>query len=101
GIVDWRKKKKGVVETAEEEDLGKGNLFATGLVAGGALAGVIIAFMSAPDSMKNFISSVNLEHGITNILGENGYFLLGVLCFVGMGFMLYRIGMSKSESLKE
>ena len=60
GIVDWRKKKKGVVETAEEEDLGKGNLFATGLVAGGALAGVIIAFMSAPDSMKNFISSVNL-----------------------------------------
>lgn len=101
GIVDWRKKKKGVVETAEEEDLGKGNLFATGLVAGGALAGVIIAFMSAPDSMKKFINSVNLEHGITSILGENGYFLLGVLCFVGMGFLLYRIGMSKSESLKE
>jgi hypothetical protein len=51
--------------------------------------------------MKNFISSVNLEHGITSMLGENGYFLLGVLCFAGMGYLLYRIGMSKSESLKE
>lgn len=33
GIADWRKEAKG--EKAEEDDLGKGNLFATGLVAGG------------------------------------------------------------------
>ena len=31
--------------TAEDEELGKGSLFATGLVAGGALAGVIVALL--------------------------------------------------------
>ena len=43
GLVDWRKKRKG--EVVAEDDLGKGNLFATGLVAGGALAGVIVALL--------------------------------------------------------
>uniref|UniRef100_UPI001952CF6C OPT/YSL family transporter n=1 Tax=Serratia marcescens TaxID=615 RepID=UPI001952CF6C len=41
GIVDAKKKKENTVISAEEEELGKGNLFATGLVAGGAVAGVI------------------------------------------------------------
>src|SRR5688572_29392879 len=38
GLVDRREKKKNIVKTPEEEELGKGNLFATGLVAGGAVA---------------------------------------------------------------
>jgi uncharacterized oligopeptide transporter (OPT) family protein len=42
GIVEWRQKRRGDKLTAEEEDLGKGNLFATGLVAGGALMGVLL-----------------------------------------------------------
>lgn len=101
GLVDMRKKKSGEVLSAEEEDLGKGNLFATGLVAGGALAGVLIAFLSAPDSMQSFLQGVNLEHGIAESLGQGGYFLLGVLCFAFMGFMLYRIGMKRSTTLEE
>ena len=51
-IVDWRNKRKKIKLTAEEEDLGKGNLFATGLVAGGALAGVIVAILSVNDKSK-------------------------------------------------
>ena len=40
GIVEWRSKRKNIQVSPEEEDLGKGNLFATGLVAGGGpLAG--------------------------------------------------------------
>jgi putative OPT family oligopeptide transporter len=39
-----RGKEPGAQDAAEEE-LGKGNLFATGLVAGGALAGVIVAML--------------------------------------------------------
>ncbi len=35
GLVNYRTKKRGDIVTPEEEDLGKGNLFATGLVAGG------------------------------------------------------------------
>lgn len=101
GLVDMRKKKSGEVLSAEEEDLGKGNLFATGLVAGGALAGVLIAFLSAPDSMQSFLQGVNLEHGIAESLGHGGYFLVGVLCFAFMGFTLYRIGMKRSSTLEE
>lgn len=101
GLVDYTKKKKGVVETAEEEDLGKGNLFATGLVAGGALAGVLIAFLSAPDSMKDFIAACNAEHGMLQALGEGGYYLLGVAFFIVMAWMLYRIGVKKTKGLHE
>ncbi len=101
GLVDMKKKKSGEVLSAEEEDLGKGNLFATGLVAGGALAGVLIAFFSAPDATQGFLRSISLEHGLSNTLSTNGYYLLGVLFFVFMGYTLYRIGIRKTEKLKE
>jgi len=101
GLVEMRKKKSGEVLTAEEEDLGKGNLFATGLVAGGALAGVLIAFFSAPDATQGFLRRISLEHGLSNALSTNGYYLLGVLFFVFMGYTLYRIGIKKTEKLKE
>lgn len=101
GLVDMKKKKSGEVLSAEEEDLGKGNLFATGLVAGGALAGVLIAFFSAPDATQGFLRKISLEHGLSNALSTNGYYLLGVLFFVFMGYTLYRIGIKKTEKLKE
>jgi OPT family oligopeptide transporter len=101
GLVDMKKKKRGDVVNAEEEDLGKGNLFATGLVAGGALAGVLIAFLSAPDATQNFLRSINLEHGLNNTLSVNGYFFLGVAFFALMGYVLYRIGIKKSEVLEK
>jgi len=97
GIVEWNQKRKGVVMTAEEEDLGKGNLFATGLVAGGALAGVIVAFISAPDSGKKALEKLNAETGLISSLGETGYKILGVLFFAVMAFTLYRIGMSRDK----
>jgi uncharacterized oligopeptide transporter (OPT) family protein len=92
GLIEWRHKKSGVQVAPEEEDLGRGNLFATGLVAGGALAGVIVAFLSANDNINQGLQNVNAEHGITAALGTNGYFLLGVLFFSLMCVMLYRIG---------
>jgi OPT family oligopeptide transporter len=101
GLVDMKKKKRGDIVNAEEEDLGKGNLFATGLVAGGALAGVLIAFLSAPDATQNFLKSINLEHGLNNVLSVNGYFFLGVAFFGLMGYILYSIGIKKSEVLEK
>jgi OPT family oligopeptide transporter len=98
GLVEAREKKKNIHKSPEEEELGKGNLFATGLVAGGAVAGVIIAFISGSAGGKKFLDSVNAEHGLTNSLGEKGYFLLGVLFFAVMAFMLYRIATNKKIS---
>jgi OPT family oligopeptide transporter len=94
GIIDLKHKKKAATGAIaeEEEDLRKGNLFATGLVAGGALAGVIVAFMSANDSVNKWLQGISLEHSIAGNFGETGYYLLGVLFFGIMALTLYRVG---------
>ncbi|NDF98656.1 MAG: peptide transporter, partial [Chitinophagia bacterium] len=79
-------------------DLGKGNLFATGLVAGGALAGVLVAILSSIDSVNKQLGMVNAEHGIVNMLGGEGYKWLGVGCFALMGWVLYRIATAKPSA---
>jgi uncharacterized oligopeptide transporter (OPT) family protein len=97
GIVDWKHKKKGDNVANEEEDLRKGNLFATGLVAGGALAGVIVAFLSASESVNAGLQKMSVEHGLKESFGEYGYFFLGVVFFALMGFILYRVGLQKNK----
>lgn len=98
GVVEYYEKKKNIKKTPEEEELGKGNLFATGLVAGGSIAGVVIAFVSGSAGGQSFLDSINMEHGITGALGENGYFLLGVAFFVAMSIILYRVATAKNKS---
>lgn len=98
GLVEWRQKKRGDVISAEEEDLGKGNLFATGLVAGGALMGVIVAFLSAGDATSRALGKANAEHGLTGSLGPQGYKWLGVAFFALMAYTLYRIGTSRQKN---
>jgi OPT family oligopeptide transporter len=95
GLVEYRHRKQNITISAEEEDLGRGNLFATGLVAGGALAGVLVAFLSANDSISAGLRKINAEHGLSTALGETGYYLLGVAFFVVMAFVLYRIATKK------
>jgi OPT family oligopeptide transporter len=99
GLVEWRQKKKNITVSAEEEDLGKGNLFATGLVAGGALAGVLVAILSSIPSISGALEKVNAEHGLTQGLGGEGYKWLGVAFFVLMGYILYKIAVSKQKTL--
>ena len=98
GIVEWRNKRKKIHIAPEEEDLGKGNLFATGLVAGGALAGVLVAFLFANDSINAALGRWSAEHGLTASLGTEGYKWLGVAFFTFMGIVLYRIAIRKNKS---
>ncbi|MBN8789244.1 MAG: OPT/YSL family transporter [Terrimonas sp.] len=96
GIVDYKQKKKGEQLSPEEEDLGKGNLFATGLVAGGAIAGVIVAFLSVNGTIANWLSKINLEHDLSSLLGGAlGYEILGVIFFAILGVILYRVAAGK------
>lgn len=98
GLVNWRKiKKDAPVASEEEEDLGKGNLFATGLVAGGAVAGVIVAILSVNENVAATLAKWSAEHGLTQMFGETGFMLLGVAFFALMGGVLYWIAMKKDE----
>ncbi len=97
GIIDLKKKKSGEVVAAEEEDLGRGNLFATGLVAGGAIAGVLVAILTVNENVAKWLEKITAEHGLTQLLGQNGYYILGFGFFLFMGFTLYRIGIKKTK----
>jgi uncharacterized oligopeptide transporter (OPT) family protein len=93
-IVDWNAKRKGTVE--EDADLGRGSLFATGLVAGGALAGVAVALLSVNESIYNTLTSLTLEPALAGALGEGGYMTLGALAFVGLAVLLAKVGVTRA-----
>ncbi len=95
GLVEMRTKKDG--KKSEDEELGKGNLFATGLVAGGALMGVIYAFLMAFESTGGPVGSLNMEEHLSGLLGTGGYQILGFMFFLFMGWTLYRIATSKEK----
>jgi uncharacterized oligopeptide transporter (OPT) family protein len=88
GLTDWLAQRKG--EEAEDAELGKGSLFATGLVAGGALAGVVVAMLQATDSVAASLEKVSLEPALSGALGHTGYQLLGVVFFAALGYLLVR-----------
>jgi len=89
GIIDRLSAKKGA--TAEESELGGGSLFATGLVAGGALTGVIVAGLSVIKPVDKFIKeNLNAEPALEHVLGAGGYELLGVGFFCLLGILLWR-----------
>jgi OPT family oligopeptide transporter len=98
GAVDNKlAKREGDKAGDDEEDLRKGNLFATGLVAGGALAGVAVAFLFANENISNTLAGISMEHSLVSNLGTNGYFILGTLIFALLSFMLYRVAMSREK----
>jgi putative OPT family oligopeptide transporter len=99
GIVEAKDKKENKpAANAEEEDLSKGSLFATGLVAGGAIAGVLIAFATGTSAGEKFLASISLEEGIVHSVSQNGYFLIGTLFFVAMGAILYKVAIKKADA---
>ncbi len=95
GLVDAKQQKENTSAAAEEEELGKGNLFATGLVAGGAVAGVVIAFISGSSGGEKFLSAISQEDNLIHTFSQGGYFILGTALFALMGWGLYKVAVKK------
>jgi OPT family oligopeptide transporter len=89
GLADYVARRRK--EPEGESELSPGNLFATGLVAGGAIAGVVVAILSVNDRLAASIAKLSAEHGLTSALGAGGYQILGVICFAIMGGALYKM----------
>jgi OPT family oligopeptide transporter len=94
GYVDWRAEKRR--ERKEDEDLGHGSLFATGLIAGGAITGVIVTILGV--FYADAMSTVNFEENVAHVFGAGGYQVMGTLFFLGMMIMLYRLATKKTEA---
>ena len=75
-----------------------GNLFATGLVAGGSLMGVIFAFLGVNEFIAGKLDKISLQGWLTNLLSQDGYMLLGAFLFGMMAWILYKTAMKKSET---
>jgi len=86
GAMEWNAERKG--RKVKDDDLGRGSLFATGLIAGGALTGVLVAILMVFFSEE--MEKIDMIDSLTNSLGAGGYQLLGVGFFLLMMFMLYR-----------
>ena len=87
GLSDWVTTRRG--GQVEDSELGNGSLMATGLVAGGALTGVVVAILNvvAGESMGKW----SVEHALTGALGQGGFALLGVAFFVAMALLLFKV----------
>ena len=82
-IQDFRK----VKQTDEEKESGPGILFSSGLIAGGSIAGILLALVSVNDSLMNKINLGTLfpasqESNIISMLVFSG--LCGVLIWTGL-----------------
>ncbi len=96
GVIRWVADRKNGVKEEEaggEQELGPGNLFSTGLVAGGALAGVFVAILTA--KFEDQVKSLSIEEKVVGALGAGGYQLLGVAAFALMGSALLYIATRK------
>jgi putative OPT family oligopeptide transporter len=89
GLVDRLARRRG--EAVEEGELGGGSLFATGLVAGGALTGVVVALLQVNPTVERFLAEkLNAEPALERALGSGGYQVLGVAFFALLGWLLFR-----------
>lgn len=94
GFIDWRKKKPD----GSDDELSRGSLFATGLVAGGALTGVIVAILYV--LLNETMQKLSIQQGIVGVIGQEWYAIMGVLFFGVMATMLYRIAQKESPEQK-
>jgi putative OPT family oligopeptide transporter len=101
GLVRWlveRKKKPGAESIAEVES-GPGVLFSSGLIAGGAIAGIFVALiatlLSSRASAENIPAADYLAHMAGLQTGLGGFAnsdIVAILIFFAMGALLWRIG---------
>jgi putative OPT family oligopeptide transporter len=100
GLVKWIvDKKKNSKE--EESEIGPGALFSSGLIAGGALTGILIAILIGTpfgtDASGKEISIMDkLNTGISQSLGASGD-LISLVLFAGLALILFKFATSKES----
>jgi uncharacterized oligopeptide transporter (OPT) family protein len=102
GLVKWfvdsRKK-----DAKEESEIGPGALFSSGLIAGGAITGIIIAILigtnvgtDAEGRAMNVVDLLNT--GLGESLGAVGD-LISLILFAALAAILFKFAMSKEEKI--
>ncbi|HMN23246.1 MAG: oligopeptide transporter, OPT family [Ignavibacteriaceae bacterium] len=95
-VVDKKKKSKD-----EETEIGPGALFSSGLIAGGALTGILIAILigtpfGTDASGKDISIMDKLNTGISQSLGASGD-IISLALFAGLALILFKFATSKES----
>jgi hypothetical protein len=105
-FANWLNRRHREGGAAGDDELGRGNLFATGLVAGGALFGVIVALLQVNESVAEALGKISLEPWFTSTLGrlgqaegfgEHAYQVAGVIAFAVMGLILLAVARERKS----
>jgi len=95
GLIRWlvERRFKSQERSLAEIESGPGVLYASGMIAGGAIGGIVIAAIAG-----NFGSADKLSE-IAGLAGALGHFATdnwpAALLFIGMGYVLYRVGLRR------
>ena len=100
GIVKWLVDRKNKAKEAES-DIGPGALFSSGLIAGGAITGIIIAILIGVNAGvgadgKPVSLADKFNFGIGDKMGAMGD-LVALAFFMLLAFILYKFATSKKE----
>ncbi len=100
GLIKWLVDRKNK-SAGEESEVGPGALFSSGLIAGGAITGIIIAVLlgttvgtTADDKPISVMDQINT--GIAEKMGTTGD-IIGLLAFAALGFILWRYASRRPE----
>jgi len=96
GVVRWliERRAKAAQQSIAEVESGPGVLFSSGLIAGGAICGIVLAGIAGVlGSADALAEKVPLFHALGSITESN---LLAFALFAVLGVTLYRVGSQKS-----
>lgn len=91
GLVRWLVERKQKPATDAEAETGSGVLFSSGLIAGGAIAGILLALTQI---MDGFSEKLDFS-GMMGALGQSDLF--GLMVFLGAAGILFYVGRQKTN----
>jgi putative OPT family oligopeptide transporter len=100
GLVRWLADRKTKSASDQEQEIGPGALFSSGLIAGGALTGILIAFLigthagtDASGTPRSLISYLHTGISLPGITGD----ILAIGMFLVLAVWLYKVSQSKAS----
>ena len=91
GVVRWLVERKQKPQTEAEAETGPGILFSSGLIAGGAIAGILLALTQV---MDGFADKLDFSKAMGTLATSD---LFGTLVFLLAAGVLFWVGRKKSE----
>ena len=84
-VVDHTSKKRA---SGVEAESGPGVLFASGLIAGAAVIGTVLAFLQLSETTRNFLNSVNVGGAFPGFSNSD---LVSLVLFLCLGVVLWAV----------